>query len=154
MVEIERILCPTDFSDGSLEALAQATNIALKSAAEIYLVHVIPILPALPNDPNFVFKVPEYERALHAETQKHLNDIAQGLIEKGIRTKTFVGHGDAASEIVRIAEQHKVGLIVIATFGKTGWRRFAFGSVTEKVVRLANCPVLTVRGADRSAAAD
>lgn len=86
--------------------------------------------------------------------QSRLGEIARELMEKGIRTNTFVRHGDAASEIVRIAEQQRVGLIVIATFGKTGWRRFAFGSVTEKVVRLAPCPVLTIRGMDRSVAAD
>jgi nucleotide-binding universal stress UspA family protein len=154
MFEIERVLCPTDFSDESLEALTQANDIALKFGAEIYLVHVLPILPALPNDPNFVFKVPEYERSLHGIAQKHLDEIAHERIEKGVRTKTIVGHGDAASEIVRIAEEQRVGLIVIATFGKTGWRRFAFGSVAERVVRLATCPVLTVRGVDRSVAAD
>jgi nucleotide-binding universal stress UspA family protein len=154
MLEIERILCPTDFSDGSLEALAQATDLAIKFSAEIYLIHVLPILPTLPTDPTFVFPVPEYERSLHAEVQKHLDKMAGELNEKGIGTRTFVGHGDAASEIVRVAQQQGISLIVIATFGKTGWSRFAFGSVTEKVVRLAACPVLTVRGVERSAAAD
>lgn len=52
--------------------------------------------------------------------QSHLDEIARELIGKGIRTNTFIGHGDAASEIVRIAEQQRVGLIVIATFGKNG----------------------------------
>ena len=154
MLEVERILCPTDFSEGSLDALAQATEISIKFRAEIYLIHVLPILPALPTDPTFVFQVPEYERSLHADAQKHLNEIASELNEKGICTKTFVGHGDAAMEIVRVAQQQGISLIVIATFGKTGWRRFAFGSVTEKVVRTAACPVLTVRGVERSAAAD
>jgi nucleotide-binding universal stress UspA family protein len=68
-----------------------------------------------------------------------------------LRTRTVVGHGDPANEIVCIAEQEQIDLIVIATFGKTGWRRFAFGSVTEKVVRLASCPVLTVRGNPKAA---
>lgn len=154
MPQIERILCPTDFSDGSLQALEQAADIALKFAAEIYVINVIPILTALPTDPNFVSSAPGNEQSLHAEAQRYLDDIASGLIEKGICTTTIVGHGDAGSEIVRIAEQHRVGLIVIATFGKTGWRRFMLGSVTEKVVRLANCPVLSIRGADRPAAYD
>lgn len=54
-------------------------------------------------------------------------------------------NGDAASEIVRIAEEENVDMIVIATYGMTGWRRVAFGSVAERVVRLAKCPVLTTR---------
>ena len=57
----------------------------------------------------------------------------------------MVGHGDVADEIVRIGEIEKADLIVIATHGTTGWRRFMFGSVAEKVVRLAKCPVLTIR---------
>src|SRR4051812_22875925 len=108
MLKIERILCPTDFSEVSLEALAQATDISIKFGAEIYLIHVLPILAALPNDPTFVFPVPEYEKLLHAEAQKFLNDIASELNEKGIRTRMFVGHGDAAAEIVRIAEQQRI----------------------------------------------
>src|SRR5690348_2712611 len=114
MLAIERILCPTDFSEGSMEALAQATDISIKFAAEIYLIHVLPILPALPNDPTFAFP---YERSLRADAQKRLNDIASELNEKSIPNKAFVGLGDAASEIVRVAEQQGVSLIVIATFG-------------------------------------
>jgi nucleotide-binding universal stress UspA family protein len=146
MFPIRRILCPTDFSEGASEAISQASEFALQAGAAIYLVNVIPVLPALPTDPNFVFKVPEYERALHADAHRHLEQLAQGLRAKRLETQTFVGHGDAAAEIVRIAKQEQVDLIVIATYGKTGWRRFAFGSVTEKVVRLATCPVLTLRG--------
>jgi nucleotide-binding universal stress UspA family protein len=80
----------TDFSDGSLDALAHATDIALNFGAEICLVHVIPILPALPTDPNLVFNVLEYERLIREQAQRHLNDIAHELTEKGIRAKTFV----------------------------------------------------------------
>ncbi len=145
MFQITKILCPTDFSEGSLAAISQASELAVQTQAAIYLLNVIPIPPALPTDPNFVLKVPEYERTLHAEAEKQLQELAEPLQVKGRRTRTFIGHGDAANEIVRIAEQEQVDLIVIATFGRTGWRRFAFGSVTEKVVRLAPCAVLTVR---------
>lgn len=152
MFPMKKILCPTDFSEGSSEAISLASELALQTRAEIYLVNVIPVQPALPTDPNFVFKVPEYERALHSEAEQHLQELAQTLHAQGIQTCTFIGHGDAANEIVRIAEREQVDLIVIATFGRTGWRRFAFGSVTEKVVRLASCPVLTVRGGTRTSA--
>ena len=59
--------------------------------------------------------------------------------------RTVIGHGEAGAELVRIAEDERADLIVIATTGMTGFRRFLFGSVAEKVVRLALCPVLTVR---------
>jgi universal stress protein A len=62
-----------------------------------------------------------------------------------VRTLATVVTGDPAPEIVRLAEQEVVDLIVIATHGQSGWRHFVFGSVAEKVVRLAPCPVLTIR---------
>lgn len=145
MFSMKKILCPTDFSEGSLAAISQAGELAQQVGAAVYLVNVIPVQPALPTDPNYVFKVPEFERTLHSEAEQHLQEIAQPLNAREVETRTFIGHGDAANEIVRIADQENVDLIVISTYGKTGWRRFAFGSVTEKVVRLAQCPVLTVR---------
>ncbi len=145
MFSMKKILCPTDFSEGSLAAVSQAGELVHQAGGVMYLVNVIPVQPGLPTDPNYVFKVPEYERTLHSEAEHQLQEIAQPLNARGVETRTFIGHGDAASEIVRIADQEDVDLIIISTYGNTGWRRFAFGSVTEKVVRLAQCPVLTVR---------
>jgi nucleotide-binding universal stress UspA family protein len=78
--------------------------------------------------------------------EKRLSEMTRESKGKGIQGRVFVEHGDAADEIVRVVEEQRIDLIVIATFGKTGWRRLAFGSVTEKIVRLASCPVLVVRG--------
>jgi universal stress protein A len=66
-------------------------------------------------------------------------------IPKEIVARPFIGHGDAGYEIVRIARDERADLIVIATHGLTGWRHLIFGSVAERVVRSAACPVLTVR---------
>ena len=148
MQKVEGILCPTDFSEGSLQALATAKDVAKRFGAELCLVYVLPIMPVLPTDPKFAFETAEYERLLHEDAQQRLNNIVRELEREGMGSRAFLGHGDAASVIVRISEQQQIDLIVIATFGKTGWRRFAFGSVTEKVVRLAPCPVLTIRGVE------
>jgi len=145
MFPIKIVFCPTDFSDPSSEALKIAGELASKVGARLLLVHVVPVLPALPSDPNYVLKVPEYERLLHQDADEKLAHLAREMAKAGIQTRTMVGHGDAANEIVRIAELEKADLIVIATHGTTGWRRFVFGSVAEKVVRLAKCPVLTIR---------
>lgn len=146
MYKVERILCPTDFSDGSLQALSAATDIATKLGAELFVIHVLPILSALPTDPNFVLEVHQRQDLLYEDLEKRLYAMTRESKEKGMQGRVFVEHGDAAGEIVRVAEEQRIDLIVIATFGKTGWRRLAFGSVTEKVVRLAPCPVLVVRG--------
>ena len=152
MLRLKKILCPTDFSESSLEALTQATEIAIEFGAELLLVHVLPVLPALPSDPNFVFRVPEYEQALHADAERNLRTLAESPASKGVQVHTFVGHGDAGHEIVRLAGEQGADLIIIATHGRTGWRHVAFGSVAEKVVRLAQCPVLSLRRATSAVA--
>lgn len=145
MLPVTKILCPTDFSEASTEAIAEASALAAHFGAELLLVHVVPVLPALPPDPNFMFEIPEYERALHSDAERSLHKLADSLTAKSMRVRTFVGHGDAGSEIVRIAREEGADMIVISTQGRTGWRHLAFGSVAEKVVRLAQCPVLTLR---------
>ena len=88
----------------------------------------------------------ETNNILDKEARKNLQQAAEQLKDAGLTTRAIVVIGDAATAIVETAEREQVDLIVIATYGKTGWRRLAFGSVTEKVVRLATCPVLTIRG--------
>ncbi len=144
MLSFKKILCPSDFSDGSRAGLAAAAEIAKRYEAELYLVHVIPVLPPAPPDPNFVLAVPEYERALHVDAERKLQALAQELTAAGLRAHTIIRHGDAGPEIVRAAAAESVDLIVIATHGLTGWQHVMFGSVAEKVVRLARRPVLSV----------
>jgi nucleotide-binding universal stress UspA family protein len=144
MLPFKKILCPVDFSGASRSAMGAAAELAQQFQAEMYLVHVVPVVPALPPDPNFVFEVPEYERALHADAERQLLGLVEELTAKGLTVHTVVGHGDAGSEIVRVATSEGVDLVVIATHGMTGWRHVMFGSVAEKVVRLAHRPVLTV----------
>ncbi len=146
MLPFTKILCPTDFSEASRAAVAAAADLATHFKADVSLVHVVPVLPALPPDPNFVLEVPEYERALHADATRQLEGLSAELRAKGLRVNTIVGHGDAGREIVRVAKAEGVDLIVIATHGTTGWQHVMFGSVAEKVVRLAHRPVLTVPG--------
>jgi nucleotide-binding universal stress UspA family protein len=147
MFPAKKIVCPTDFSEAAQEGIVQGKQLALHFGAEVILVYVVPVLPILPDDPNFVFKVPEYELLLHADAKRKLRQVAEELGSDGVRTRLIIGHGDAASEIVRIAREESADMIVISTHGDTGWRHLAFGSVAEKVVRLAQCPVLSVRSA-------
>ena len=146
MFTAKTIVCPTDFSKESLRVFSVASGLASQFDAEVLLVTVLNVQPAIVTDPNYAFVVPEYEQKLRSEAEHHLRELGRALETKNIRVRTIVGHGDPANEIVRIADNEQAGLIVIATFGKTGWRRIAFGSIAEKVVRLASCPVLTVRG--------
>jgi nucleotide-binding universal stress UspA family protein len=144
MLPLKKIVSPTDFSPASQNGLDAAIELAKHFGAEIVLVNVLPVLPAAPSDPNFVFEVPEYERALHVDAERRLAELAGELTAKGIIVRTEVGHGDAGAEIVRVAKDEAADVIVIATHGSTGWRHVMFGSVAEKVVRLAHRPVLSV----------
>jgi nucleotide-binding universal stress UspA family protein len=142
-----KILCPTDFSEGSRTAISQATEMAKQFRAAIYLLHAISMqAPPLPTDPGYSFDMLETSKILDEQARKNLQEAAEQLKNAGLTTRPIVVIGDAATAIVETAEREQVDLIVIATYGKTGWRRLAFGSVTEKVVRLATCPVLTLRG--------
>ena len=142
MFPSQRIVCPTDFSEASLQALANAADIALHNQAQIYLVHVIPVTLTTA-DRCMPITMPEYQRFL--KPQERLQQIAESLQAKGLKAEIVTGRGDPATEIVRIAKEKGADMIVIATQGNTGWRHFAFGSVAEKVVRLASCPVLSIR---------
>jgi nucleotide-binding universal stress UspA family protein len=145
MLPPKLILSPIDFSSHSDEALKVAADMASRFGAELCLVHVVPMLPRLPSVKT-VFHEAEYERALHSEAEQRLNQMAHKLSENGLAVKTVVGTAnDTGMEILRVAEQNNAGLIVIATHGLTGWHKLAFGSVTEKVLRMASCPVLVLR---------
>lgn len=88
---------------------------------------------------------PTHGEDLEEEARFCLSEVAdeEGLSRK--RLSLVVLHGDPADEIVRFAHDERKDLVVIATHGRTGWRRSVFGSVAERVIRLARCPVLTIR---------
>ncbi|UCF36299.1 MAG: universal stress protein [Acidobacteriota bacterium] len=147
MLPVKRVLAPTDFSDVSVETVRNASELAGHFGAELMVAHVIPPIPTLPSDPHYNFEVPAYQDALRENAERQLADTISNQVAQGIRTRTLVSYGDPAREIVRLAEEEEVDLIVIATHGLTGWQHIVFGSVAEKVVRTARCAVLTVRGA-------
>lgn len=150
MLPVKLILCPTDFSGPACTCVRTASELAEHFGAELLLVNVVPALPGVPPDPNYVFKIPEYEKYLHADADKHLRETREQLVGKNVKVRTQVGHGSAAEEIVLIAKTEGVDLIVISTHGATGIERWVFGSVAERVVRLAECPVLTVRQEEKA----
>lgn len=145
MLPLRLILCPTDFSGPACTCVRAASELTEHFGAELLLVNIVPAVPTLPPDPNYVFKIPEYEQYLHKDAEKQLQKTRDELIASNVKVRTQVGHGAAAEEIVLIAKTEGADLIVISTHGSTGLERWVFGSVAEKVVRLAECPVLTLR---------
>lgn len=151
MVDLVRILFPTDFSKPSSEAGKYAFTLADGLGAELHVLHVIEaIAPTLPESVQEVVAFPDdflaaarddAETALAAALPR---DHAGGSpVVKAIRV------GAARAEIIEYAKEHQIDLIVIGTYGRTGVARFLVGSVTEHVVRHAPCPVLSVPPRDR-----
>jgi nucleotide-binding universal stress UspA family protein len=147
MLPIKKILCPTDFSEPSYEAIKIAGELAFHFESELCLLHVVPPVPVIPmGEGPSAFDVSLYEQELETTSKRTLSEITNHLEWKELRGRLIVLRGNAADEIVRTAHEENVDLIVIATRGRTGLDRLLFGSVAEKVVRLARCPVLTVAG--------
>jgi nucleotide-binding universal stress UspA family protein len=149
MLSVKKILCPTDFSLPSYEALKIAVEIAQHFGAELWVMHVIPPLPSpVPvADSTFVpsFDLPLYQQELTSSSENALKAVIAERVPPGLTAHPVLTPGDPAQEIILAAEEQKIDLIVIATHGHTGWGRLLFGSVAEKVVRLAPCPVLTIK---------
>jgi nucleotide-binding universal stress UspA family protein len=144
------ILAPVDFSEYSREALSAAADLAKLYEAEILLVDIVAAIPRLTSTAEF-FHEADYEAALRKEAQNGLEKLVDELKENGSLARAEVGiSNDTAMEIVRIAEHNHADLIVITTHGMTGWHKFMAGSVTEKVVRHATCPVLVLRAAQKA----
>jgi nucleotide-binding universal stress UspA family protein len=145
MLPPKLILAPIDFSEASRDALNVAADMASRFAAELLLVHVVPAVSDLPAAVS-IFKEGAYDQSLVDAATQQLSELAATLTPKNIKVSTEVGtSNDVGMELVRIAKHSGADMIIIATHGMTGWREMAFGTVAEKVVKQAECPVLVLR---------
>ena len=147
MLPIKTILCPTDFSDASIEAMKQAGELAAHFDAELLLLHVTQTLdPVYGFAPytGIVINIEALRRSVHQGAHDELNELAASPDFADLYTRVLVREGHPASQIVDAAEFEGADLIVISTHGQTGWNHLASGLVTESVIRAAKCPVLTV----------
>jgi nucleotide-binding universal stress UspA family protein len=149
MLPIKKILSPTDFSEPSFTALKSAAELAQLFNAFLDVIHIVPPVPVhspYPDPPlGISFDVDLYQQELALYSEKVLNKVVAEMVSPDLDTLATVLTGEAAKEIVAFAVKEHVDLIVMASHGLTGWRHFVSGSVAEKVLRLAHCPVLTIR---------
>lgn len=141
-----RILLATDFSDASEEAGRQAHAIAARDHAILGLVHAIPApMPADAQIPAWLAsQVPnsvEMGRRAREAVEKKRGDLSTG----GVTVELFVEEGEGHTAIVKLAETFGADLLVVGSHGRTGLARLVLGSVAERVVREAPCPVLVAR---------
>jgi nucleotide-binding universal stress UspA family protein len=147
-VHIREILCPVDFSDPSREALHFAADLAAHYRARLTLLNVYS-MPGYALPEGIVVAGPEVVNRMIDDIETALSEWKREAGELGaqaVRTMTEMGTPQHA--IVETARRIQADIIVIGTHGRTGFKHVLLGSVAEKVVRTAPCPVLTVRPSD------
>jgi nucleotide-binding universal stress UspA family protein len=147
MADFRIILCPVDFSPSAEKALRYAEGLAKQFGSEIVLVHAY-------EDPAYIMPMTGYlgpEAGLINQLRAHLEEQMErwkiAVANAGFVVRTDLLEGVAHQVVIDAAKEHKADLIVMSTHGRTGLSHALMGSVAERVIRLAHCPVLTVRSA-------
>jgi len=147
MATSKRIIYATDFSKASERALDEAVRLAKQNNAEILVVHVIEPVPYVAGEEFASGEIyAKLEETSKREAQASLAKLMQRLKKMKVRAQSLLLKGSAHDQIVKAAKSKKAGMIVIGTHGRTGLAKLFMGSVAGKVVSLAACPVVTVRG--------
>lgn len=135
-----RILCPVDFDDNSMHALDTAADLARENNGTLFLLHVVPMIVPPTGMPVYVDLYKGQEETARAK----LLEIAHKRLA-GIKYELLVHTGEPAGSILNAEKKTNADVIVMATHGRRGFKRFFLGSIAELVLREATCPVLTVR---------
>ena len=147
MVDVKRILFPTDFSAHADFAWPFALTFARRFSAELHLLHVVTPPPRLTETYVANFDPEQVVEALCQEAQRALDPLLQTATVGGLIARCEIRVGMDFREIVEYARAQDIDLIVMATHGRTGLAHALVGSVAERVVRKSPCPVLTVKPA-------
>lgn len=154
MLSFTKILCPTDFSEPSLCAFIAANEMAHHFDSEVLLLNVHKPVPLMPKPrvaaSETTFDLSAYHEALHKSAEEALATIRDSVLTETTRSRLIVRMGKPADEILALADEERVDAIFMATRGRTGIENLVFGSVAGKVVRSAQCPVMTFNTCDRS----
>jgi len=137
MPRFDKILCPVDFDQNSLLALRLATELAQERGATLHVLHVV----AMPPGPEVALPFGKMETAARTRLEK----LARQKIDGKASYEVDVMMGDPGVEVLQLAKRLRADLIVMATHGRKGLRHIVLGSVAERVVREAPCPVLTIK---------
>ena len=142
MIRMMKILVPTDFSEHSTKAVQYGAALAAKFGAELHLLHSLEAIPILGGEGSFY--PPDSEAEREAAAVKQLDDVKRDISDD-VKVVLQAKLGHPFVEIVRYAKDAGIDLIVIGTHGRGAIAHMLLGSVAERVVRKAPCPVLAVR---------
>ena len=137
----DRILLPTDGSEGNDRAVGEAIDLAAETGAELHVLFVVEELPYAPEMTEDRLEV--QLRGIGEEATETIRERAE---EAGVTAQTAIEDGTPHLEILGYVDREMIDLVVMGTHGRNGLDKYLLGSVTERVVRSADVPVLTVRG--------
>ena len=144
MIAFRKILVPVDFSDHASRALDTAIELAKQADGRLHLVHSYPIAPVM-LAPYEISMPLDLERSVREAANKQLADLAERVRKAGVPVETSTSAESPSEAIVHCAEKIGADLIVMGTRGLTGLKHVLLGSTAERTLRLAPCPVLTLK---------
>lgn len=144
-LNLRKILVPIDFSETGMLALEHASFMARLAKADLLLLHVLPVQEYHFEIPEPVMRIENHDEVNQIVDQKLAETIDRVRANYGCVAKSLSSRGKVAHEIMEIASEQKVDLIVMGTHGASGFEEFFLGSNAHKVVTVAPCPVITVQ---------
>jgi nucleotide-binding universal stress UspA family protein len=148
VIKLRKVLVPTDFSESARRAFSYGVSFAREFKAELVLLHVVENLTVGYASDLFPVPMAEVFQEISGYAKAELAKLAEEAKQKQVAVSELVAQGKPSAEIIRYAAENAVDMIVLGTHGKGMLDQALFGSTTERVVRRAPCPVLTVRMAE------
>lgn len=148
VIKLKKLLVPTDFSESARHALSYGISFAREYEAELQLLHVVENLTVGYASDLFPVPMAEVFQEISGYAKAELAKLGAEARAKNVVVAEHVTQGKPSAEIIRFARENAVDMIVLGTHGKGMLDQALFGSTTERVVRRAPCPVLTVRLAE------
>lgn len=140
---VKKILIPTDGSEPSIRAAEYGISIAKMVGAQILTIFVVD--EVVLDQISKITQRETAERELNKDAKGYVNYVVSMAEKEGISSSAFVTGGRPFDQIVHFAKDHNVDLIVMGTYGRRGAERILIGSVAERVIQYASCPVLVVK---------
>lgn len=150
-MKIETLLVPVDFSVHSKAALRYAIGLARALGAKIHLLHCygVDMLQAFPYDPPYLANLPQdFDERVREAAERKLDDYRAEVEQAGLVVEVHLSKSFPSDAIMQTAEELEADMIVMGTRGLTGLKHVLLGSVAERTIRIAPCPVVTVKSDD------
>ena len=155
MIQLKRVLLPTDFSESARHAFTYAVSFARESGGELYLLHVIEVLPMGYAGELFPAAMTQVVDEISGYAREELQKLADEALRRGCPTvHQRTARGKPSAEIARFAREESVDMIVLGTHGHGVLNRALFGSTADGLMRKAPCPVLVCRVAEHEFVTD